>query len=90
MIRRVNKVVTLVLLSLFVFSLFSLMGCTTRPNAEQLQALEEQENAALSAESTLEAKRTEKSRLESQLNQKKKELEETKAELEEVKKRLGQ
>lgn len=87
--RRVSKAVTLVLLSLFVFSIFA-MGCTKRPNAEQLQALEEQKNAALSAESTLEAKRTEKSRLESQLNQKKKELEETKAELEQVKSRLGQ
>lgn len=88
--RRIGKAVTLLLVALFVVSSMSFMGCTKRPNAEQLQALEEQKNAALSAENTLEERRREKSRLESQLAQKKEELEEARAELEEVKKRLGQ
>jgi len=88
--RRIGKAVVLLLISLFIVSSLSFMGCTSRPNAEQLEALEEQKNAALSAENTLEERRREKSRLESQLAQKKKELEEAKAELEEVKKRLGQ
>jgi len=85
-----KKIVTLMLVTLFVMSSVSFMACTRRPNAEQLQALEEQKNAALSAESTLEEKRREKSKLESELNAKKKELQDTKAELEEVKKRLAQ
>lgn len=88
--RKLSKAVSFFLIALFVMSLFSLTGCTKRPNAEQLQALEEQKNAALSAENTVEEKRREKSRLESELNQKKRELQDTKNELEEVKKRLGQ
>ena len=88
--RKASKVVSLFVIALFVVSFLSLIGCTKHPNAEQLQALEEQKNAALSAENTLEEKRREKSRLESELNQKQKELQEAKNELEEVKKRLNQ
>jgi septal ring factor EnvC (AmiA/AmiB activator) len=79
----------LLLVSL-MFVLSSFVGCTKHPGAEQLQALEEQKNAALSAENTLEERRREKSKLESELNQKRKELQSAKSELEEVKKRLGQ
>lgn len=88
--KRIYKIVSLVVIALFVVSSLSFMGCTSRPNAEQLQALEEQKNAALAAENTLEERRREKSRLESELNQKKKELQEAKAELEVVKQRLGE
>jgi septal ring factor EnvC (AmiA/AmiB activator) len=88
--RIVTKAVLLFLVGLFVVSSFSFVGCTKHPNAQQLQALEEQKNAALAAENTLEERRREKSRLESQLNQKRKELQDAKTELEEVKKRLGQ
>jgi flagellar biosynthesis/type III secretory pathway M-ring protein FliF/YscJ len=88
--RLLTKAVLLFIAMLFVVSTFSLVGCTSRPNAQQLQALEEQKNAALAAENTLEERRREKSRLESQLNQKRKELQDAKTELEEVKKRLGQ
>lgn len=88
--KKFYQSVTSMFVLLFVVSSLSFMGCTRHPNAEQLQALEEQKNAALSAESTLEARRAEKSKLENQLNQKKKELQSTKAELEEVKKRLAQ
>ena len=50
----------------------------------------EQKNAALAAENTLEEKRREKSRLESELNQKRKELQDAKNELELVKQRLAE
>lgn len=88
--RRTRNALILLLVSLFVVSTFSFMGCTKHPNAEQLQALEEQKNAALSAENSLEECRREKSRLESQFAQKKQKLAEAKAELEEVKKRLAE
>ncbi len=84
-----RKVYSLVI-ALFVVSSFSFMGCTRHPNAEQLQALEEQKNAALSAENTLEERRREKSRLESELNQKRRELQETQNELELVKQRIAE
>jgi len=87
---RLRNVVVLLLAVLFMVSSFSFMGCTKRPNAEQLQALEEQKNAALSAENSLEECRREKSRLESQFAQKKQELEDAKTELENVKQRLAQ
>lgn len=85
-----SKVVLLLVSLMFVLSSFSFVGCTKHPNTEQLQALEEQKNAALSAENTLEERRGEKSKLESELNQKRKELQDAKNELAEVKKRLGQ
>ncbi len=88
--KTVSRVVILFMMMLFVLSSFSFVGCTKHPNAEQLQALEEQKNAALAAENTLEERRREKSRLESELNRKKQELQDTKQELEEVKKRIGQ
>lgn len=88
--NKIYKSVILSTVSLFLISSFSFMGCTKHPNAEQLQALEEQKNAALSAEQTLEECRGEESRLQSELNQKRTELEETKAELAAVKERLGQ
>ncbi|MFQ6112581.1 MAG: hypothetical protein ACE5NG_00685 [bacterium] len=88
--KIVSRFIILLVMALFVLSSFSFIGCTKHPNAEQLQALEEQKNAALSAENTLEERRREKSRLESELNRKRKELQDAKTELEEVKKRLGQ
>lgn len=88
--RIASKVFVLVAASVFVFSSFLMVGCTKHPNPEQLQALEEQKNAALAAEETLEERRREKSRLESELNQKKNEQQEAENELEQVKKRLGE
>ncbi|MFQ5676908.1 MAG: hypothetical protein ACE5G1_13510 [bacterium] len=88
--RKLYNTISLVIVAIFVFSAFTFIGCTSKPNAQQLQALEEQKNAALAAESTLEEKRREKSRLQSELNKKRSELQATKQELEEVKKRLGQ
>ena len=88
--KRLYNTVSLLIVALFVFSLMSFMGCTKRPNVEQLQALEEQKNAALAAENTLEEKRREKNELQSKLNQKRDELKATKEELETVKQRLEQ
>ena len=88
--RKFYSSISLILIALFMLSTFSFMGCTKHPNAEQLQALEEQKNAALAAEQTLEERRREKSRLESELNQKRKELQAAKDELELVKQRLAE
>ena len=88
--KKFYKTVSLLIAALFVFSSVSFMGCTKRPNVEQLQALEEQKNAALSAENTLEERRREKNRLQSKLNQKRSELQAAKEELETVKQRVGQ
>ncbi|MFQ5822722.1 MAG: hypothetical protein ACE5JB_01555 [bacterium] len=86
--KKLSKFLLLSVSTLFVLSSFSLIGCTKHPSTEQLQALDEQKNAALSAENTLEERRQEKSKQESELNKKKKELQDTKKELEEVKKRI--
>jgi len=88
--KKLYNTVSLLMVALFVFSTMSFMGCTKRPNVEQLQALEEQKNAALSAENTLEEKRREKNELQSKLKQKRDELQATKEELETVKQRVGQ
>jgi len=88
--KKLCKTVSLLIVALFVFSSMSFMGCTKHSNAEQLQALEEQKNAALSAENTLEEKRREKNELQSKLKQKRDELQATKEELETVKQRVGQ
>jgi len=86
--KKISHLVMSMMMVLFVFSTFSFMGCTRHPNDQQLQALEEQKSAALSAENTLEDKRKEKSKLQNELTQKQKELQATKAELDAVKQRL--
>lgn len=88
--RKFYSSISLILIALFVLSTFSFMGCTKHPNEKQLAALEEQKNAALAAEQTLEERRREKSRLESELNQKRQELQAAKDELELVKQRLAE
>ena len=47
----------------FVVSSFAFIGCTKHPNEEQKQALEEQKQATVAAEQTLEDRQREKSRL---------------------------
>ena len=63
-------------------------GCTSHPDEEQIQALEEAKAAALSAEQTLASKKQEASTLESQCEAKKAELEKVKKEKELVLQRL--
>ena len=84
-----KKFVSMLILVAFAVSSMSFVACSSKPNAEQLQALEQQKNAALAAEKTLEDKRAEISRLENELAQKKKELQETQDELAAVKQRLS-
>jgi septal ring factor EnvC (AmiA/AmiB activator) len=84
-----KKIMTTLIIIAFAVSCMSFVACSSKPNAEQLQALEQQKNAALAAERTLEEKRNEISRLENELNQKKKELQEVKDELAAVKQRLS-
>ena len=88
--RTLYNSMSVLLVTLFIVFSFSFVGCTKHPNEQQLQALEEQKNAALSAESALEEKRREKSRLESELNQTRQKLQDTKNELEAVKQRLAE
>jgi sensor domain CHASE-containing protein len=64
--EKVSKTVSLVIISVFALSFLALMGCTKHPSAEQLQALEEQRQATIAAEQQVEAKKREKTRLESE------------------------
>ena len=84
-----KRFVSVFILIAFVVSSMSFVACSSKPNAEQLQALEQQKSAALAAEKMLEEKRREITRLQDELNQKKKELQETKDELAAVKQRLA-
>lgn len=88
--KSASKPIVMILFVLFLLFSFSFVGCTKHPNAEQLQALQEQKNAALSAEKTLDAKRQERNELQSELQKKKQELADTQAELEKVKQRLAE
>jgi peptidoglycan hydrolase CwlO-like protein len=85
-----RRLVSSVIVMMFVVASFSAVGCHRNPNEKELQLLDETRNAALSAENTVADKKNEKSRLESQLSQKNKELQETKNELELVKQRLAE
>jgi predicted nucleic acid-binding Zn-ribbon protein len=84
-----KKIVSTLILVAFSLSSMSFVACSSKPNAEQLQALEQQKNAALAAEKTLEDRRQEISRLENELSQKKKELQAAQDELAAVKQRLA-
>ncbi|MCK5033604.1 MAG: hypothetical protein KAS18_08215 [Calditrichia bacterium] len=67
-----------------------LVACTSHPNEEQIQALEETKTAALAAEKTLADKKQERKDLEAQLEAKKTELVKVKAEKEKVMQKLEQ
>ena len=67
-----------------------LIACTSHPNEEQIQALEETKTAALAAEKTLADKKQERKDLEAQLEAKKTELVKVKAEKEKVMQKLEQ
>lgn len=65
-------------------------GCTRRPNAEQLQALEEQRRATTAAENRVSELESEKARLQRELEQKKAKLNEANQVKEHVQRRLSQ
>lgn len=85
--KKLPKIFSLLIVTLVVSS-FMFSGCTRRPNAQQVQALEEQKQAALAAESTVEERKKEKKNREETVNAKRTELQNAKDELETVKKRL--
>jgi septal ring factor EnvC (AmiA/AmiB activator) len=66
------------------------IACTSHPNEEQIQALEETKTAALAAEKTLADKKQERKDLEAKLSTKKTELANVKAEKEKVLQKLEQ
>ncbi len=80
---------TLLILSSVVLSL-SVVGCTKRPNAEQVRALEEQRKAAVAAEDRVAELESEKANLQKELEQKKAELNKAKQVKDRVQKRLSQ
>ena len=84
-----RKAIRSVLILVAVALLFSVIaGCSKHPNEEQLSALEETNQAALAAETQLEALQAEKADLESQLAEKKQQLEDCEAEKDLVSRRL--
>ncbi len=80
---------TFLIMSSIVFSL-SVVGCTKRPNAEQLRALDEQRKATTAAEDQVKKLESEKADLQKQLEQKKAELNKAKQVKDHVQKRLSQ
>jgi len=67
-----------------------LIACTSHPDEEQIQALEETKSAALAAEKTLADKKQERKDLEANLEAKKAELAKVKTEKEKVMQKLEQ
>jgi outer membrane murein-binding lipoprotein Lpp len=80
---------TYLIMSSVVVSL-AVAGCTKRPNAEQLRALDEQRNATMAAEDRVKELEGEKAKLQRDLEQKKAELNEAKQVKDRVQKRLSQ
>ena len=87
--KKLPKIFSLLIVTVCVSS-FMFSGCTRRPNAQQIQALEEQKQAALAAESTVADRKREKKNREDMVNKKRTELQNTKDELEAVKRRLNE
>ena len=86
--KMLKTLIVLASVTCLVLSM-TLTGCTKHPNEEQLQTLEEQKKAALSAEDLLAKKKQEKADLERELAEKKGKLEEAKSEKEAVSKGLS-
>ncbi len=76
------------LLLVFVVALVLGTGCTKYASEEDLQALEDQRNAALAAEQSLEDCEQETSRMERMKAEKEAELQEVRAEKQAVKRRM--
>ena len=76
--KWVGKYVKILIMSALVLTF--LIACTSHPNEEQIQALEETKTAALAAEKTLAEKKQARKDLEAKLEAKKAELAKVKAE----------
>lgn len=86
--KWIGKYVKISLMAILVLAF--LVACSSHPNEEQIQALEETKTAALAAEKTLADKKQERKDLESRLAAKKTELAKVKAEKEKVMQKLEQ
>jgi chromosome segregation ATPase len=87
MSKAIRTVATVSIAALILLSL-SIVGCTSRPDEEQLQLLDETKAAALAAEQELADCQSNNEDLSAQLAEKKDELEAVKQEKEDVMNRL--
>lgn len=71
---KIKKIVVVCMLAIFSFSLLTTVGCSKRPNEEQISAMEEARSACLAAEQKLSDIQSERATLEGQLQAKKAEL----------------
>ncbi len=86
--KWIGKYVKISIMAILVLTF--LFACTSHPDEEQIQALEETKTAALAAEKTLSDKKAERKDLEAKLEAKKTELAKVKAEKEKVMQKLEQ
>ena len=84
--KWIGKYAKISIMTILVLTFF--IACTSHPNEEQIQALEETKTAALAAEKTLADKKQERKDLEAQLTAKKTELAKVQAEKEKVMQKL--
>lgn len=81
----VKKVIGTFVIILFSVSLLGTVGCTKYASQDDLQNLEENRQAAVSAEKDLERVKSERTQLEKERDAKKAELQDAERELERVK-----
>ena len=87
--RGISRLTVWILLGLLTGAfLIGTMGCTKYAKEKDLQALEQQKQAALSAEQELQQKQSERQDLQNQLQQKQDELAEIQSERDEVARKL--
>ncbi len=86
---KLKKLLGILLVGLFTFSLLIATGCTRHPNADQIKKLEEARSACLSSEQKLSEVQKQRQDLENQLAQKKSELEGLKKEKENIQQGLS-
>jgi uncharacterized protein YlxW (UPF0749 family) len=82
---KFKKAISIMIVVLFSISMLSVTGCGWKPSEEDIKALEETKDAALSAEQSLEDKKADRMDLEKKVSAKKAELEKAKADKAKVK-----
>jgi predicted exporter len=88
--RKFKKTISLLLIVLFSISMLSITGCGWKASEEDIKALEETKEAALSAEKALEEKTSERMDLEKKVAAKNAELAKVKADKEKVKMKVAE
>jgi len=72
--KNIKRFISLLILVLFLVGMLSSTGCTKYASEDQLKALEDAKNAALSAERRVEELKAEKAQLEKDIAAKRQEL----------------